>query len=461
MEIGSTPAPFGLAAFLLAVWDTTSVFVVFYICDLTYRAFALLLMPADADFALTGLRTAILAVVANLLVVRLAPASLRRAALRPSPADIAPLVGLVWMQTGLVVIAYTGIAHAMRTPLDLPASFLAAWMTGTAVAFAAGRLWLRPFAKTAYSRFLRSRNVGIIGDPPAVDSLACHLRRVNGPDVTIVSRCDDAQPDWGVDRMVGYGQRGRLDQAILAGPVDDAGRVDTVVAKLKALNAEVLYYQPGPGIPVVLAPRPISPSGLKLKSGADILLSILLIIWLLPLLGLIAAAIKLDSPGPVFFRQKRHGLNNVEFDILKFRTMTWGGEEKANGARQTRRNDPRVTRTGGFLRRSSLDELPQLFNVLRGEMSLVGPRPHPVAMLTANRSNTELVEDYSHRHRVKPGLTGWAQINGHRGATTTAEQIRQRVEHDLFYIDNWSFFLDLKILLLTPLRLITDRDGAF
>jgi polysaccharide biosynthesis protein PslA len=175
----------------------------------------------------------------------------------------------------------------------------------------------------------------------------------------------------------------------------------------------------------------------------------------------IAIAIKIDSPGPAFFRQRRHGLNNTEFEIYKFRTMIWHGDHSATGCHQTQRNDPRVTRVGRFLRRFSLDELPQLLNVLRGEMSLVGPRPHPTVMRTENRANEEIVALYSHRHRVKPGLTGWAQINGYRGATHTADQVMRRVEHDLLYIDKWSIFFDLKILILTPIRMILDSDGAF
>jgi polysaccharide biosynthesis protein PslA len=181
----------------------------------------------------------------------------------------------------------------------------------------------------------------------------------------------------------------------------------------------------------------------------------------LPLMAAIAIAIRLDSPGPVLFHQRRHGQNNTEFNILKFRTMYWRGSNGNGPLEQTRRVDGRVTRVGHFLRRSSLDELPQLFNVLRGEMSLVGPRPHPVSMRTENRLGSEIIPNYPLRHRVKPGMTGWAQINGYRGATSTAEQIRRRVEYDMFYIENWSVLFDLKILALTPIKLIIDNDMAY
>ena len=181
---------------------------------------------------------------------------------------------------------------------------------------------------------------------------------------------------------------------------------------------------------------------------------------LLPLLVIIAAAVLASSPGPVIFRQRRHGLDGAEFVVFKFRTMHTAGDAE-DGRVQTRRGDCRVTAIGEFLRKTSLDELPQLFNVLNGTMSLVGPRPHPVAMRTQNLLCEEIVPDYAQRHRVKPGITGWAQINGCRGATDTAAQLRARVEHDLYYIRHQSFLLDLRILLLTPIRIVFDRENAF
>jgi putative colanic acid biosynthesis UDP-glucose lipid carrier transferase len=167
-------------------------------------------------------------------------------------------------------------------------------------------------------------------------------------------------------------------------------------------------------------------------------------------IGIIAAAIKLDSPGPVFFRQRRYGFNNDAIVVWKFRTMHHRPDDETVVPQATR-NDPRVTRVGRFLRRTSLDELPQIFNVLTGEMSLVGPRPHAVAH---NEQYAKIIDDYLSRHRVKPGITGWAQVNGLRGETDTPEKMRLRVQHDLYYIDNWSFLFDLKILALTPFAAI-------
>jgi putative colanic acid biosynthesis UDP-glucose lipid carrier transferase len=172
---------------------------------------------------------------------------------------------------------------------------------------------------------------------------------------------------------------------------------------------------------------------------------------LIPILALIALAIKLDSPGPVFFRQRRYGFNNNAIVVWKFRTMKADMVRDDTVVPQATRNDPRVTRVGRFLRRTSLDELPQIFNVLRGEMSLVGPRPHAVAH---NEQYAKIIDDYLSRHRVKPGITGWAQVNGLRGETDTPEKMRERVQFDLYYIDNWSFWLDLKIMALTPFAAI-------
>jgi len=169
-----------------------------------------------------------------------------------------------------------------------------------------------------------------------------------------------------------------------------------------------------------------------------------------PLMLAVALLIKLDSPGPVFFRQKRYGYNNELFGMIKFRTM-YHDQQDVNGEQLTRRNDPRITRVGAFLRKTSIDELPQFINVLRGEMSIVGPRPHAPRAKAGTLLYTDAVRYYDSRHRVKPGITGWAQVNGWRGETETIEQIRRRVEHDLHYIDHWSVRLDLKIIARTAL----------
>lgn len=182
-----------------------------------------------------------------------------------------------------------------------------------------------------------------------------------------------------------------------------------------------------------------------LKRGLDLGIALLATLMLSPLMLAIALLIKLDSPGPVIFRQTRHGFNNAPIRVLKFRTMTTTDDGQSE-FRQAVRADPRVTRIGRILRRTNLDELPQLFNVIRGEMSLVGPRPHAVAH---NDMYADQIRRLSRRHTVKPGITGWAQVNGFRGETDTVEKMQKRVELDLYYIDNWSILLDVKILVMT------------
>lgn len=205
----------------------------------------------------------------------------------------------------------------------------------------------------------------------------------------------------------------------------------------------------------VLKRSPLTRIELFAKRCFDVCIATLGLLVVLPLLLLTAALIKMDSRGPVFFRQKRDGFNGQTFDILKFRTM----HVLENGAsvRQATRNDPRITRLGRLLRRSSVDELPQLFNVILGDMSLVGPRPHATSH---NSEYEKLIANYAFRHHVKPGLTGWAQVSGYRGETRQIDLMKQRVEHDLWYINNWSPWLDLKIVLRTMVVALW-QDGAY
>lgn len=190
------------------------------------------------------------------------------------------------------------------------------------------------------------------------------------------------------------------------------------------------------------------PSSLRdrlLKRGFDIMAACALLAMLWPVFLIVAVLIKLDTSGPVFFRQTRHGYNNDPIDVLKFRSMTTFDDTR-DEFRQAVRNDPRVTRVGRFIRRTNIDELPQLINVLKGEMSMVGPRPHAV---THNDMFADQILRMFRRHNVKPGITGWAQVNGLRGETDTFEKMQKRIEHDLYYVDNWSFFFDLKIMIMT------------
>jgi putative colanic acid biosynthesis UDP-glucose lipid carrier transferase len=209
------------------------------------------------------------------------------------------------------------------------------------------------------------------------------------------------------------------------------------------------------GLPVLtLSETPLTGTRLLLKAAEDFVLSALILIVVSPLLLVIAFAIKLDSPGPVFFKQSRNGWSGKTFSIWKFRSMFVHTPEPGE-LKQATRNDPRVTRVGSFLRKSSLDELPQLLNVLGGSMSLVGPRPHAVQH---DAEYSQRIDSYFARHNIKPGITGLAQVRGFRGETTNIEQMQQRVEADIEYINNWSLWLDFTILLRT-LGALTGRSA--
>lgn len=210
------------------------------------------------------------------------------------------------------------------------------------------------------------------------------------------------------------------------------------------------------GVPsIVISHSPIDSLNMLFKRGFDVGAASLLLAALLPLMAVLSAAIKLESPGPVFFRQTRHGYGNRCFEVFKFRSMTV--VEDGPAVRQAVRNDNRITRVGRFMRRTNLDELPQLLNVILGDMSLVGPRPHPVAL---NASFASRIRFFNRRHNILPGITGWAQVNGLRGETDTDEKMHSRIEHDLWYIDHWSILLDVRILFLTVFSSLAYRNAG-
>jgi len=224
--------------------------------------------------------------------------------------------------------------------------------------------------------------------------------------------------------------------------------------------AELGYgLRPEGGIPVLrVSDPPLSRPAMIAKRVEDIIMSAILLVLAAPAMLCAAVAIKLDTPGPVLFRQPRHGFNGETIQVLKFRTMRMETEDRfAN--QQTQVRDPRLTRVGAFLRRHSLDELPQLLNVLRGDMSLVGPRPHAPGTTAGGSALHEVVENYAARHRVKPGITGWAQVRGWRGNLDCAEKAVRRVECDLYYVENWSILLDFKIILGTIALMIRDTNA--
>jgi exopolysaccharide biosynthesis polyprenyl glycosylphosphotransferase len=205
--------------------------------------------------------------------------------------------------------------------------------------------------------------------------------------------------------------------------------------------------------------RPITDWDVVMKWLFDKLVGGFALALAAPLMAVTALLIKLDSPGPVFFKQRRHGFNNELIEVYKFRSLYTDMTDHAVQKSVTK-DDPRVTRVGRFIRKTSIDELPQLINVVfKGNLSLVGPRPHAVNQKLENRQFDEAVDGYFARHRVKPGITGWAQINGWRGEITSPDKIRQRVEHDLHYIENWSLLFDFTILAKTPFALFKSENA--
>ena len=315
-----------------------------------------------------------------------------------------------------------------------------------------------------------TRNVVIIGAGELGQRLVHHLAKSCEPGIKLLGLFDDRQTRipmqvegydvlGTVDDLVAFMHETRVDDLIIALPWNNEPRLVECMNRLKTVPVNVHLcpdaigfhlYNRGVthvgGVPLFsISEPPLSGWSQLLKTTEDRILAALILVLIAPLLAVIAVMVKLDSPGPVLFRQKRYGFNNEVITVYKFRTMV-DDPSYADGARQATRGDARVTRLGAFLRRHSLDELPQLVNVLRGEMSVVGPRPHAVAH---NEQYARLIDGYLGRHKVKPGITGWAQVNGLRGETDTLEKMEARVQHDLYYVDHWSLLFDLRILLLT------------
>lgn len=275
-----------------------------------------------------------------------------------------------------------------------------------------------------------------------------------------------------LDELIERAKAGHIDTILLNLPWSDQAVIEEVVTRLEEVNVDVLLAPSelqmarrslqvarcGPFATLALYQRPIQGIGALIKVVLDRSLAAFALIFFAPLLLIIALAIRIESPGPVFFRQARRGLNNRPFNLYKFRSMYQEATD-ANADRLVSRGDSRVTRLGAFLRKSSLDELPQLFNILRGEMSLVGPRPHAYGAKAADRLYEEVVSRYPARHRVLPGLTGLAQVRGFRGGTDTEQSIINRINSDLEYIERWSMSLDLVILVRTVITVLFHRHA--
>lgn len=277
-------------------------------------------------------------------------------------------------------------------------------------------------------------------------------------------------PIWGgLADVVGYVEENRIDQVWIALPLKDEDKVKSLLHALRHSAVDIRFIPDifgfrllnhsvteVAGFPVMnLSVTPMVGVNRLVKAFEDRVLASLILLLISPFLLLIALGVKFSSPGPVLFQQKRMGWDGQHFMVYKFRSMVVHQEESGL-LTQASNGDARVTPFGAFLRRTSLDELPQFFNVLQGSMSIVGPRPHAIEH---NEQYKDLIDDYMQRHKVKPGITGWAQINGWRGETDTVEKMRMRVEYDLYYIENWSLWFDLRIILLTVFRGFINKNA--
>jgi Undecaprenyl-phosphate glucose phosphotransferase len=386
---------------------------------------------------------------------------------------------------GLICVAVVLCALALMTDTWRLFSlrWLFMWMTASFVSIAILR---SAVASTIQHRMAQGRltqTVVVVGAGEYGQRLVAHLAGERNSGLRLIGFFDDRRdrvpshvhgfPVLGtLDDLLELGKTTAFDHVIIALPWSAEARLLDVLHKLKSLPTNISLCPDRIGfhlryhgvvqcgaVPLVsVVDPPLRHWRGFAKACEDRVLAILCLVLISPLLVLIGLAIKLESPGPILFRQKRFGFNNHEIEVYKFRTMHHGmGDD--TGASQVSRQDPRVTRIGALLRCTSLDELPQFINVLKGNMSVVGPRPHPIGMRTEKLLCHEIVADYAHRHRMKPGITGWAQVNGWRGATDTAEKLQRRVEHDLYYIDNWSISFDLRIMFLTVVRLFTDENA--
>jgi len=390
-----------------------------------------------------------------------------------------------WAIVGLLMIATAFLLHETET---YSRKWAGLWFLLTS----AGLVGVRLVSTTLVRRVRRNGNlvtrVAIIGADRGGLQLYNHLRS-QGRDVEVVGVYDDRMDRLQADaskqgvtilgtvaHFLAWARYARVDCAVIALPWTSEHRLREMIEALQALDIEIQICPEGLGFVVQSFPllrnsiattlgglpmfsvsrRPLDGWGWLIKDIEDRLLIILLAPIVVPICLLIALAIRLDSPGPVIFKQLRSGFNGRNFWVYKFRTMQADESVPTGVTKATLRDDPRVTRVGNILRRTSLDELPQLINVLRGEMSIIGPRPHAV---DHDQHFASMIRRYYSRHRVRPGITGWAQVNGLRGSVEEESQIRQRVAYDLWYIENWSIFFDLRILLMTPFVGLIHRNA--
>jgi len=374
------------------------------------------------------------------------------------------LVGLEWL--GLTLLHYNdAFGGLFNGPLNT--------ISGAVIAICCLRLILHRVLTAGAVQKAFVRNVAVVGAGVHGERLLELIKRRKDPWTRIVGLFDDRRSrlpstvagysvEGTVDQLISIARNTQIDEILVALPWGAESRLLRILDQLKVIPANVHlapdvighHFLNGgftrlDGVPVYsVFSRPISGWGALLKRTEDLVLGLMILAIAAPVMLLCAIAVKLDSPGPILFRQRRFGYNNNLIGVYKFRSMYHHMRDE-NASRLATQQDPRITRVGAFLRRTSLDELPQLFNVILGDMSLVGPRPHAVQAKAAGKLYQEVVREYAVRHRVKPGITGWAQVMGWRGETDTEEKIVKRVACDLHYLENWSLFLDIEILFRT------------
>jgi len=391
------------------------------------------------------------------------------------PVDQIKKILLICATVFLVLIA---LAYAFKISSDFSRVWaFASFALGSGLLCLNRPIWLALLRRWSRAGVL-TRNIVIVGGGDQARKLLQQLRSGDEPWNRVLAIFDDRVARIGPSVMgcpvrgtlrdlPGFARAHRVDDVILALPWNADRRLVEIVRELATLPVNlrlgsdlVGFVYPARGYSFIggamtmdIARKPLAGWRIAVKQLEDKILASGLLLAALPLMAVIALAIRLESPGPVIFWQRRAGFNEAGFWMAKFRTMR---HDPAAPPLPARRDDPRVTRVGRFLRRASLDELPQLFNVLRGTMSLVGPRPHAVEQ---NQEYARSFGAYIGRHRVKPGITGWAQVHGFRGEADTPEKIKARVEHDIHYIENWSLGLDLRILIMTVFVVLTQKNA--
>lgn len=380
----------------------------------------------------------------------------------------------------LAFMVFLAIGFAFKISDQFSRVWCFSWFLSSAFLICLERYFLAFLIRRWASAGRFTQRIALVGSGEQAKKFLIQLKNGEEPWVSMIGVFDDRKERIGpsfmgfpvlgtLDDLVNFSRKNRVDDIILTLPWNAEKRLIEIIRRLEELPITVslcsdlagfLSLRPSysfmGGVPMLdVVNKPLKGWKYFIKNAEDKFLGIFFLMVLLPLFLFIALAIKLESKGPVMFRQKRHGFNNKEFFIFKFRTM-FHGRPSEEGVPQAKRGDPRVTRVGAFLRRTSLDELPQLLNVMGGTMSVIGPRPHAVEH---NDKYCQTINSYFGRHRVKPGITGWAQVNGLRGETQTPGKMQARYDYDVHYIENWSVMLDIRILVMTLFVMISQKNA--